>query len=49
MKSWNSGKIILKKSFQIGKFADLKILKIELKKVEYKAFSEAITRLYTLI
>ena len=42
----DSGKIILKKSFQIGKFADLKNLKNRTQKVEYKAFSEAITRLY---
>ena len=42
----DSGKIILKKSFNIEKKFDVENLKSKTQKVEHKAFSEAITRLY---
>ena len=42
----DSGKIILKKSFQIVKNENVENLKKKTQKMEYKAFSEAITRLY---
>ena len=42
----DSGKIILRKSFQISKNETLKSLKIKTQKTEYKAFSEAITKLH---
>jgi len=42
----DSGKIILKKSFQITKNENINTLKKKTQKMEYNAFSEAITRLY---
>tara|TARA_X000000368_G_C22836296_1_gene625603 strand:+ start:115 stop:678 length:564 start_codon:yes stop_codon:yes gene_type:complete len=42
----DSGKIILKKSFNIEEKFDVENLKSKTQKVEHKAFSEAITRLY---
>ena len=42
----DSGKIILQKSFQIAKDENVKTLKKKTQKMEYKAFSEAITKLY---
>ena len=42
----DSGKIILQRSFQIAKDENVKTLKKKTQKMEYKAFSEAITKLY---
>ena len=42
----DSGKIILKKSFEIIKNENIETLKKKTQKIEYKAFSEAITKLY---
>ena len=42
----DSGKIILRKSFKISKNETIKSLKIKTQKIEYKAFSEAITKLH---
>ena len=45
----DSGKTILQKSFQIDKNENIQTLKKKTQKMEYKAFSEAITKLYMLI
>ncbi len=45
----DSGKIILKKSFQLEKNENIKTLKRKTQKAEYKAFSEAITKLHMMI
>ena len=45
----DSGKIILKKSFLIKKNENIETLKKKTQKIEYNAFSEAITRLYSSI
>ena len=45
----DSGKTILQKSFQIDKNESIQTLKKKTQKMEYKAFSEAITKLYMLI
>ena len=45
----DSGKIILQKSFQIINNENVQTLKKKTQKMEYKAFSEAITKLYMLI
>ena len=45
----DSGKIILQKSFQIDKNENIETLKKKTQKIEYKAFSEAITKLYMSI
>ena len=42
----DSGKIILKKSFQITRDENIKTLKNKTQQKEYMAFSEAITKLY---
>ena len=42
----DSGKIILRKSFKISKNETVKSLKMKTQKIEYKAFSEAITKLH---
>lgn len=42
----DSGKIILKKSFEITGDENVEILKKKTQKMEYKAFTEAITKLY---
>ena len=42
----DSGKIILRKSFKISKNETVQSLKIKTQKIEYKAFSEAITKLH---
>ena len=44
----DSGKIILKKSFQIDKKEDIATLKSKTQRMEYKAFSEAITKMYIM-
>ena len=45
----DSGKTILQKSFQIDKNESVQTLKKKTQKIEYKAFSEAITKLYMSI
>ena len=45
----DSGKIILQKSFLIDKNENIQTLKKKTQKMEYKAFSEAITKLYMSI
>ncbi len=42
----DSGKVILQKSFPILKNENIKTLRKKTQKIEYKAFSEAITKLY---
>jgi phosphoribosylglycinamide formyltransferase 1 len=44
----DSGKIILKKSFQITRNENIKSLKIKTQKIEYRAFSEAIMKLHLM-
>jgi formyltetrahydrofolate-dependent phosphoribosylglycinamide formyltransferase len=44
----DSGKIILKKSFEIYKNENVKTLKKKTQKTEYRAFSEAITKLHLM-
>ena len=45
----DSGKIILQKSFEIGKNESILSLKKKTQKIEHKAFSQAITKLYMLV
>ena len=42
----DSGKLIIQKSFFIGKNDKANILKIKTQKLEHKAFSEAIIKMY---
>lgn len=44
----DSGKIILRKSFEIYKNENIKTLKKRTQKTEYRAFSEAITKLHLM-
>ena len=48
-KNLDSGKTILQKSFQIDKNENIQTLKKKTQRMEYKAFSEAITKLYMLV
>ena len=42
----DSGRILLKKKFNIDKYDNIKTIKKKTQELEYKAFSEAIIKLY---
>ena len=45
----DSGKIILKKMFQLNNSENIESLKSKTQKIEYRAYSEAVTKLFTMV